>query len=240
MNQPYCNLKKVSRKAQDFQRREKAILAAALKSFGSDHWESVTVAQIAREVGIAKGTMYLHFASKQEIYARLALDFYQALTQHLDQPLTSNASDNLQELITRAFEFHLERPDYRRVTQYCEREDFRRNINLGLATAFNDIDIKLQRILSDTLLQGIKEGCFKKRPPQQTILGLQCTFHGALSRFWCNRNGEQNHPQEYVDQVANYMLETILDNHHPENSADPVPLVKKFRTPVGIRMEITS
>ena len=133
MNQPYCNLKKVSRKAQDFQRREKAILAAALKSFGSDHWESVTVAQIAREVGIAKGTMYLHFASKQEIYARLALDFYQALTLHLDQPLTSNASDNLQELITRAFEFHLERPDYRRVTQYCEREDFRRNINPGLA-----------------------------------------------------------------------------------------------------------
>ena len=240
MNQQYCNVTKHSRKAWDFQRREKAILAAALKSFGSDHWESVTVAQIARDVGIAKGTMYLHFTSKQEIYARLALDFYQALAEHLEQPLLGNARDNLRTLITRAFEFHLKQPDYRRVTQYCEREDFRRNVKPWLADAFNEIDSKLQTIISNTLLQGITEGSFKKQPPEQIIIGLQCTFHGALTRFWCNRNGEQNHPQEFVDLVAAYMLESTLDNHHPAYCSDATLPIKNVRPASGKSMELTS
>jgi len=240
MIQPYCNLNKNSRKARDFQLRERAVLATALKSFGSDHWESVTVAQIARDVGIAKGTMYLHFASKQEIYARLALDFYQALTEHLAQTQARSATDKLRELITRAFEFHLEQPDYRRVTQYCEREDFRRNIKPQLAKAFNEIDNRLQAIISSVLLQGIAEGSFKKRPPQQIILGLQCTFHGALNRFWCNRNGEQDHPHSFIDLVASYMLESTLDDHQPGHSTDPAPSIKNPRLTAGKPMELTT
>ena len=58
------------RREREFQRREGEILDAALELFSADDWQSVTIDQIARRAEIGKGTVYLHFASKDEIYAR--------------------------------------------------------------------------------------------------------------------------------------------------------------------------
>lgn len=214
MTKQLCNHAN-SRKAREFEKREKEILATALDRFHSDDWESVTVAQIAQQVGIAKGTMYLHFSSKHEIYARLALDFYRALSLHLSDPLNGNALEQLRQLITRAFEFHLERPAYRRVTQYCEREDFRCTVKDEIATELDDIDRHIEKIINAVLLSGIQQGHVKAKPLDQLILCLQCTFQGALTRFWCNRHGEQNTPGNFVTTVTDYMLDTINNSDEP-------------------------
>src|SRR4051812_11157804 len=67
------------RKAREFNRREQEILAAALQLFRRDEWQTVTVEQIAQQAEIGKGTVYKHFASKDEIYARLALRFHRGI-----------------------------------------------------------------------------------------------------------------------------------------------------------------
>ena len=70
------------RKIREFERREQEILSAALELFAGERWESVTVTQIAKQAGIGKGTVYKHFASKDEIYARLALDLNAVVRYH--------------------------------------------------------------------------------------------------------------------------------------------------------------
>lgn len=211
MSKPHC-ITTTSRKAREFEKREREILDVALRRFCSDDWESVTVAQIARDVGIAKGTMYLHFASKHEIYARLALDFYRSLQEHLHNTGNGNALQQLRQMITQAFEFHFDRPAYRRVTQYCERDDFRRNVKDEIARELDDIDKNIEASITTILSQGIAEGLINASAPQPLILCLQCTFQGALTRFWCNRHGEQNKPDEFVDAITRYMLDTITAN----------------------------
>lgn len=231
------------RKARDFEKREQEILATALRRFRCDEWESVTVAQIAQEVGIAKGTMYLHFSSKHEIYARLALDFYRALALQLSEPLNGSALQQLRELITRAFNFHLKRPAYRRVTQYCEREDFRRNVKDEIASELDDIDQRIEKIINNVLLSGIDQGQVKAQPPQQLILCLYCTFQGALTRFWCNRTGEQNTPDEFVNTITDYMIDTINNNDKPidgRNTSGCTNEKKKLRPTIGKKLELTT
>ena len=110
----------ISRKAREFAKREQEILQVALDCFSGEDWESVTVANIAQRVGIAKGTMYLHFASKHEIYTRLTLDFYRALLDHLSACVNDNHADRFTHMIEQAFLFYLEKPKYRCVTQYCD------------------------------------------------------------------------------------------------------------------------
>lgn len=200
----------LSRKERVFNQREQDILDAALNSFCSDHWESVTVSQIAVQVGIAKGTMYLHFASKHEIYARLALDFYQSLITRLDEPLRGNGINKFRQLVGRAFDVHLQSPVYRRVTQYCEREDFKCSLKPQITASFDQIDRDIERIISTVLMQGISEGLFKPIRLDELILGFRCTFHGALTRFWGNRNQEQSEPEKFVDSVTSYMLSPIV------------------------------
>ncbi len=64
-------MKKQSRKEREFQRREEEILEISLELFKKLGVDKVTVEKIAAEVGIAKGTIYKHFSTKEEIFATL-------------------------------------------------------------------------------------------------------------------------------------------------------------------------
>jgi AcrR family transcriptional regulator len=68
--------------------RRSEILAAATKVFGNKGFDATLMDEIARAAGLAKGTLYLYFKSKDEIYqavVRQALAEVDALTrQHVD------------------------------------------------------------------------------------------------------------------------------------------------------------
>jgi len=63
--------------------RRAAILDAALRVFGQYGYRRTSMDDIAREAGIAKGTIYLSFASKEEVF--------QALSQSLSQRMLADA-----------------------------------------------------------------------------------------------------------------------------------------------------
>ncbi len=52
-------------------KKAEAILKAALKVFSRDGLDKGTIADIAREAGIGKGTVYEYFSSKDEIFAAI-------------------------------------------------------------------------------------------------------------------------------------------------------------------------
>ncbi len=58
------------RERQKLARRE-AILAAARKVFARKGFEGTTIADVAREAGVAAGTVYLYYASKLDLFAAL-------------------------------------------------------------------------------------------------------------------------------------------------------------------------
>jgi AcrR family transcriptional regulator len=67
----------------DAKNRRAVILDAALRVFGQYGYRRTSMEDIAREAGIAKGTIYLSFASKEEVF--------QALSQHLSQRMLASA-----------------------------------------------------------------------------------------------------------------------------------------------------
>src|SRR5215472_17763161 len=56
---------------QRIDRRRAQILAAASRVFARRGFHRTTVREVAREAGIADGTIYLYFASKQELLLAL-------------------------------------------------------------------------------------------------------------------------------------------------------------------------
>ena len=61
------------RKARVLRQREQEILQAAGDLFRRGDWHRTTIDEIAKNAGVGKGTVYLHFKSKEEIVERLAL-----------------------------------------------------------------------------------------------------------------------------------------------------------------------
>src|SRR3982750_252671 len=106
------------RKAREFQRREADLLQAALALSNHDDWQAVTIDQIARKAEIGKGTVYKHFESKNEMYARLALDFHGLVLARL-RGISSAlpTTDRLREVLAVFWEVYSTHTEYQRVVE---------------------------------------------------------------------------------------------------------------------------
>lgn len=59
--------------------RRDAILAAGRKVFARKGYEGATIADIAKEAGVAAGTVYLYYESKTDLFAELNAQFFHAV-----------------------------------------------------------------------------------------------------------------------------------------------------------------
>src|SRR3954470_9574883 len=119
-----------ARKEREFKRREGEILDAAARLFERDDWQLVTIERIAQEAEIGKGTVYLHFPSKEAIYGRLALEFAGGVLDELRRIDTALPPvERLREAIRVFFEAHLHGRTHHRVAEYCALDDFRRRLD---------------------------------------------------------------------------------------------------------------
>ena len=60
--------------SEETETKREAILRAARVLFTKKNYEETTIADIAREAGIAVGTVYLYFRNKRDIYTAVALN----------------------------------------------------------------------------------------------------------------------------------------------------------------------
>jgi AcrR family transcriptional regulator len=65
--------------------RREAILAAALEEFSAHGFEAARLDDVARRAGIAKGTIYLYFNDKEELFQALVRSFISPVVGTLEQ-----------------------------------------------------------------------------------------------------------------------------------------------------------
>lgn len=98
--------------AEDKLARRATILAAARRLFCGDSRQLPSVARIAEAAGLAKGTVYLYFLSKEEIFLALLGDEFDALlttlSQHFGATWRSAGADGFIALYLAYLEAHPE------------------------------------------------------------------------------------------------------------------------------------
>jgi AcrR family transcriptional regulator len=198
------------RKQREFERREREILDAALPLLDRDDWQSVTVERIAEQAEIGKGTIYKHFASKDEIYCQLALDFDTLLLENLraiDPRL--HVIERLREIIRVIFQTHREHATYHRIVEYCNREDFRRRIAGRIAEQFATVEAELTKIYSSVMQEGVDAGLFPPMPIPRLRRGPRAAVDGAIQKLW-QRALQGPEADEYLEDVTNFIIAGLL------------------------------
>lgn len=82
------------------------IMNAAYELFGSNGFYETKMSEIADKAGIAKGTLYLYFESKEQLFAAIIMRSFEQFLQELDQGLLEH--DTLEGSLTFIAEHHLE------------------------------------------------------------------------------------------------------------------------------------
>src|SRR5689334_21741845 len=77
-------------RAQKTAARREAILAAALDEFSARGFAATRLEDVARRAGVAKGTIYLHFADKEALFQELVRTMLGPLVASLDQLRTTD------------------------------------------------------------------------------------------------------------------------------------------------------
>ena len=133
----------------DFRRHE--IIAAALKTFGSKGFAATRAEDIAAQAGIAKGTLYLYFGSKEDIYV--------AAVQHAMDQLNERVCGRLQSaegirqritaFITARLEFWLEQKSLYRLLLTIGREpQHRKQTNAVLRASKQSMIVLLEEAVA--------------------------------------------------------------------------------------------
>lgn len=97
--------------------KKEQIRRAALAVFARRGFHGTTVEDIAQEAGIAKGTIYLYYTSKQEILIAIFRRYIDAMLDFVDGLLDSalSVSEILAEFVKRQIDMIREEPDLMRV-----------------------------------------------------------------------------------------------------------------------------
>lgn len=199
-----------NRKQRDFERRGQEILDAALSLFQSDNWEHVTVDAIARKSDVAKGTIYKHFASKDEIYANLAMRFQrqearEAAGIDANLPLLDRFRQHLQV----AWDLHLSSKELHRVFMYCNRPEFRSRLAPSVLQELQAVEAEVAKSGIQLVVDGIEQGVFPRKPVSQLLFGLQAAFWGGVQLMWSGYLGEIDRAQ-HLEELTSFMLAGLI------------------------------
>jgi AcrR family transcriptional regulator len=198
------------RKQRELARREQDILQAALRLFAEEDWQLVTIERIAQEAEIGKGTVYLHFPSKEDLCGRLALDFAQQLLARLREIDPSlPVVEKLRAAIHVFFAAHGAGNSYHRVVEYCSMDDFRRRLRADCRAELDHIDGEIAALIHRVLQQGIAEGVFARRPLPVLLFGAQATLVGAVRMVSHSCLGTAT-PEEHEEEVARFVLAGLM------------------------------
>jgi AcrR family transcriptional regulator len=156
------SLTPATRRLKEKEQRRRAILKASQQLFFKKGYQSVSVESIARKARISKGTVYLYFHSKEEIYARILMNdiemFHEKLFDIIDE--SGTAADMLLQFSDFYIDFFLnDRELFRILMTFMLRADnlnFSGEMNKHLIRAVNRSVEMVDRILE----HGFKSGEF--------------------------------------------------------------------------------
>jgi AcrR family transcriptional regulator len=97
-------------KIVDHDQYRKELLTKCFDLFARKGYASVTMRQIAQEIGVSTGTLYHYFPSKQALFWQLYDEFNERDTASMNAVL--NNTHTLQERITAIFDYIAQNEDY--------------------------------------------------------------------------------------------------------------------------------
>ena len=138
--------------------RREQILKVASELFSEKSYHDVTVDEIASAVGVAKGTIYLYFPSKERLYLEILEDSFEAIESLLEKEIEKrdSAPVKLKKVLRLIFEFYQMNLDVLRILSRDETHLIREHFQFTEHWRLRRI-----KLYEKILEKGQREGSFR-------------------------------------------------------------------------------
>lgn len=155
-------MKELTRREREHLSRKREILEAAQKVFAKEGFHQATIDEIAKEAELAKGTIYLYFKNKRELFYSLVEEKTEYLMNLLQKEAKreENAVEKLSAIVKHQLEFYEANRDFFKIIT-SESSRFELGLKDELRKKIMDRYLKYIDIVSQVIEEGMKEGKFK-------------------------------------------------------------------------------
>ena len=158
------------------------ILEAARKVFAKKGFHEATVDDIAETAGVAKGTVYLYYASKRDLYFA-ALKFgiaemYSLLLDELKQ--VSTPQEKLRILIATKLAYFDENRDFFKI-YYSELGNIPTTHPGGIDNEFKSLYQEQARLVETILKEGARKKVIRNLRTEQTAFAISDVIRGVVT-----------------------------------------------------------
>jgi len=173
--------------------RKNEILDAAEMLFGTKGYSKTTINDILNEVGIAKGTFYYYFQSKEEVMDAIVSRYIEAGVEAAKAVVTAPGLTAHEKLLGILM---AQKPDTDRKEQMIDQLHQINNAEMHQKSLVETI-LQLTPILTEVIEQGIEEGVFQTAYPRETI-----EFLLVSSQFLFDEGIFEWEPHERLQKAA--------------------------------------
>lgn len=196
------------RRARERQARRKAILKGAREVFFEKGLIAATVEEIAARSGLAKGTIYLYFQSKEEIYASLMIEGTLLLKKAMEKTIRPvfQAEQYLERLQKVYADFYRRHPAYFRILFLSGHPDIQAKVSEKVTQRCIESGTMCLEIVAGVIRRGVAAMEFREVDPWATAVILWAMLNGVILIY----DQDPHHP-EWIGLTLENILEKGLD-----------------------------
>jgi AcrR family transcriptional regulator len=202
------------------------ILQAALEVFGERGLAASRLEDIAKRAGLSKGTIYLYFPNKEELFREMVRHTVVSQIEQREQ-LVSSTSGTASELLV------LFMRDYWKFIRSAQFAPLFRLIHAeiqnfpDLASFYSqEVVARGHRLMAAIIARGIESGEFREMEPMVAARMLAGTF--VMHGLWCtHRDCFESVAQKTDEQVLNEISEFYFHAIRPSGASHAAPRTAK-------------
>ena len=193
--------------------KRERILAAGLRLFANGTYQSVTMDQVAEVAGVAKGTLYLYFPSKEALYLGILSDGLETVSKRYQA--TNDTRQDVAARLRRAIEVTIQ--------FYDERRDLLRLIAAEeprLAEARNRLIQNWRErgyVFYTTLIEeGMRTGVFGRTDSRAATLAILGGIRSVLLYY-----GTTRPTLSISEELGDFYLKGLVTRGHTNGRGEP-------------------
>ena len=180
--------------------REEQIIEAADHVLTNVGAHDFTIDKVVAHLGVAKGTIYKYYNSKDDVLAAMSVKALQILLDYFKAAVDKENEllEALQALIMAFYKYYLKYPRYFELFIYMERPDFHSNIQ-----GYLSISLELKKYFTEHLVRCQSAGLIKK-----DLDPSYCTY-----MIWGSCMGLMNFIEAkkvFIDEIEKLKQEDLL------------------------------
>jgi len=161
--------------------KRKKILDAATKVFARVGFSNTRIQDVAQEAGIAHGTVYLYFKSKDDLFISIFQESLGELIDYISSEVQKkdSAEDKLRRMISLQLDVIEENPDLTKLIliEFPRTGNFLTDRNIDVLSNYIDV-------IGDVLRNGIEEGIFSTNVKPDIIATMIYAAMQGIATRW--------------------------------------------------------